>query len=190
MRKIPTLFVRDQATNLVIPEVSPAAIALGWDDSPSWRATQKHDGTCCLVRNGVLYKRYDAKHGKTPPAGFEPAQEAADPITGHWPGWLRVGDEPDSRYHREAFGEGLNWPDGTYELVGPKIQGNPEKMDTHLLIPHGSAALHDAPRDFDGLRAYLLEHDIEGIVWHRKDGAMVKAKGKDWGLKRGGAHHA
>ena len=31
--------------------------------------------TCGLVRDGRLYKRYDAKQGKTPPAGFEPAQD-------------------------------------------------------------------------------------------------------------------
>ncbi len=36
-------------------------------------ATRKYDGTCCMVRHGKLFKRYDAKAAKTPPIGFEPA---------------------------------------------------------------------------------------------------------------------
>lgn len=35
-----------------------------------------------------------------------------------------------------------------------------------------------------GLRSYLANKDIEGIVWHHPDGRMVKIKGKDFGLKR------
>lgn len=144
-------------------------------------ATRKFDGTCCMVRNGRLYKRYDAKHGKTPPVGFEPAQEP-DPKTGHWPGWLPVGDGPEDRWHREAFkGDEL---DGTYELCGPKLQGNPEGYTTHVLVRHGAEALPEEPRDYASIREFLAKANIEGIVWHHPDGRMVKIKAKDFGLKR------
>lgn len=67
-----------------------------------------------------------------------------DPITGHWPGWILVGDGPEDRWHREAF-TGKE-QDGTYELCGPKVQGNPERFERHVLVPHGKEVLEDAPR--------------------------------------------
>jgi hypothetical protein len=142
-----------------------------------------------MVRGGKLYKRYDAKQGKTPPAGFEPAQDY-DPVTGHMPGWILVNDGPEDRWHREAFAAWPDAPDGTYELCGPKIQANPEGYQTHQLIPHGlpqASWVADAPRDFDGIREYLRTRNIEGIVWHHPDGRMVKIKTKDFGIKRGGS---
>ena len=180
MQKIISLFQRNyDGDRLVRNEIVPGA---EWVVSGEGVATQKLDGTCCMIRGGKLYKRFDAKHGKTPPAGFVAAQDP-DPVTGHWPGWIAVGPGPEDRYHREAF---CNMGDGTYELIGPKIQGNPEGVSEHVLIPHGSIVLEDAPRDFDGLKAYLDGRDIEGIVWHHPDGRMVKIKGKDFGFKRGG----
>ena len=133
-----------------------------------------------MVRGGKLYKRYDAKAGKTPPPSWEPAQEP-DPITGHHPGWLPVTDGPEDRAFREAD---LPGEDGTYELIGPKVQGNPERSPEHVLVRHGGVELAGVPRDFAGIRAYLAAHDIEGIVWHNSDGRMVKIKTKDFGLKR------
>ena len=75
--------------------------------------------------------------------------------------------------------------DGTYELCGPKVQGNPERLGRHFLVAHATAdRLADCPRDFEGLKAYLAGHDIEGVVWHRENGEMVKIKKKDFGLRR------
>jgi len=190
VQKIISLFQRNyDGDRLVRNEVVPGA---EWVLAGEGTATRKFDGTCCMVRAGKLYKRYDAKHGKTPPEGFEPAQEA-DPVTGHLPGWLPVGDGPDDRWHREAWansadpekpaGVAVGLPDGTYELVGPKVQGNPEGFARHTLIPHG-AELLQAPRDYDGLKAAFVDADIEGIVWHHSDGRMVKIKAKDFGIKR------
>ncbi|MGZ3716063.1 MAG: hypothetical protein ACXVA4_11645, partial [Ktedonobacterales bacterium] len=149
-------------------------------------------GTSCRFRDGVLNKRYDAKAGRTPPANFEPAQEDADPVTGHLPGWLPVNhDSPEDRWHHEAFCYAMDQGPlitGTYELVGPKIQGNPEKLARHVLIPHGIHVLSDVPCTFDGLRTYLAEQDIEGIVWWRNlidpHCDKVKLKKKDFGFAR------
>lgn len=181
MKKVISLFQRNYSGDrLVRNEVVTGA---EWVLAGEGVATRKWDGTCCMMRNGDLYKRYDAKHGKTPPAGFEPAQDP-DPVTGHWPGWIKVSsDKPDDKWHMEAR-SATALPDGTYELCGPKIQGNPEGFRSHVLVPHGQQQLLDVPRDFDGLFAYLSSNNIEGIVWHHPDGRMVKIKAKDFGIKR------
>lgn len=197
MKKIISLYQRNYETDrLVRDEVVPGA---EWVLAGEGVATRKYDGTCCLVNDGRLYKRYDAKKGKTPPASFVPAQPEPDPISGHWPGWLPVGDGPEDQHHREAWTAEGRCPlaDGTYELCGPKVQGNAEWLCEHLLIPHGCDLLPDVPRDYAGIKAYLAEHDIEGIVWWRNnDGGcysdentdcdMVKIKAKDFGIERGG----
>lgn len=136
-----------------------------------------------MVRGGILYKRYDVKQGKTPPPGFEPAQDY-DPITGHMPGWIQVEPaNPADKWHAEAPLAGL--PDGTYELCGPKVQGNPEGFPTHTLVRHGAHPLPSAPRAFAALREYFAVAGVEGVVWHHPDGRMVKIKAKDFGIRRG-----
>lgn len=187
MQKIISLFQRDyDGDRLVRDEIEPGA---EWVIAGEGKPTQKIDGTCCLIRRGTLYKRYEVKRGKKPPAGFEPACEP-DPNTGKQQGWVAVGDGPGDRWHREALDLGVNshglpLQDGTYELIGPKIQGNPEAVEEHVLTPHGATILVDVPRTFVEIREYLATHDIEGIVWHHDDGRMVKIKGNDFGIKRG-----
>lgn len=175
MKKIISLFKRNYETDhLVRDEVVEGA---EWVLAGEGVATRKYDGTCCMVRDGKLYKRHEVKPGKTPPQGFEPANEV-DQKTGKQQGWLLVGDGPEDQYHREAFD---GQADGTYELVGPKIQGNPENMPTHTLISHAEAlVMSDFPRDFEGIRAALRDAPIEGVVWHHPDGRMVKIKRKDF----------
>lgn len=186
MKKIITLFQRNyDGDHLVRDEVVPGA---EWVLAGEGVATRKWDGTCCLVREGRLYKRYDVKRGKTPPVGWEPSQPEADPVTEHWPGWLAVSEGPDDRWHREAWEtQKEELRDGTYELVGPKVQGNPEGYQIHLLIMHGVHQFADEaapPRTFEALKSWLRSLDIEGIVWHHPDGRMVKIKKRDFGLKR------
>jgi len=180
MEKIITLFQRNyDGDRLVRDEVVPGA---EWVLAGEGIATRKWDGTACLVRAGCLYKRYDARSGKAPPANFVPAQPEPDPVSGHWPGWVPVGDGPEDRWHREAWAQ--DTPDGTYELIGPRVQGNPEGLSAHALVPHGADPLPDAPREFDALRQYLQGTNIEGIVWHHPDGRMVKLKARDFGIRR------
>lgn len=180
MKKIISLFQRNyDGDRLVRNEVVPGA---EWVLAGEGVATRKWDGTCCMIRDGKLFKRYEVKKGKTPPPDFEPANDV-DENTGKQQGWRPVGEGPEDAYHREAFTG--NEPDGTYELVGPKIQGNPETFPFHQLIPHGKHNIA-APRGFDELREWFSnpERDIEGIVWWHEDGRMVKIKAKDFGFTR------
>lgn len=183
MKKIISLYKRNyEGDRLVRDEVTPGA---EWVINGEGVATRKIDGTSCLIKNGQLFKRYDAKNGKTPPVGFEPAQEP-DPVTGHWPGWLLVGEGPNDKYHREAWDREptLMYASGTWELCGPKIGGNPENLPRHVLIKHGVEKYEDCPRTFDALKEWFADKDIEGVVWHHPDGRMVKIKKKDFGLSR------
>lgn len=184
MKKIISLFERDYNGNRLV--VNKIVSGAEWVSAGEGVATRKYDGTCCMIKGGLLYKRYDAKNGKQPPYGFIPAQDP-DPITGHWPGWIEVGNGAEDKYHREAFD---NLPDsykdrpGTYELVGPKIQGNPEGYVDHRLICHDEAQILFPPTDYEKLKEWFVGKDIEGIVWHHPDGRMVKIKAKDFGIKR------
>lgn len=201
MKKIISLFKRNyQGDRLVYDEVVEGA---EWVQRDEGIATVKYDGTCCMMKSGKLYKRYDRKRRKGVPrskspfdiSDFKDAPEdwvaAQDPdlITGHWPGWLPVGDGPEDKYHREAIDPSL--PDGTYELCGPKISSgkdvgvNPEDLPEHSLLPHGKDKLDDVPTTFNKVREWLsINNFIEGIVWHHPDGRMVKIKCKDFGIQR------
>lgn len=182
MQKIISLFQRNyDGDRLVRDEVTPGA---EWVIAGEGVATRKWDGTCCKIENGFLYKRYDAKKGKMPPDGFMPAQDP-DPITGHWPGWLKVGAGPEDKWFREGFEYTIDPTDGTYELIGPRINGNKEDWPHHELIKHGLDKVY-FPKgvSFDSLKTALGELPYEGIVWHHADGRMVKIKAKDFGYKR------
>lgn len=181
MNKIPTIFVRDMSKQ-------PALVTPVWVEGCEWVrdgegvSTCKYDGTSCLVRDGKLYKRRELRPGDTAPADFESL--GTDENTGKTVGWVPVGEGPEDRYHREGFDRLLTRVDGTYELMGPKVQGNKSGLVHHALIRHADAYRYDdVPRDFDGLKAWLTEHQIEGVVWHHPDGRMAKIKRRDFGLK-------
>ena len=184
MKKIPTLFERDwngdrsRVVNVVHPSCE-------WVLAGEGTATRKIDGTCCMIRNGKLYKRQEFKSGQEVPSDFEEA--GLDTETGKRVGWRPVGEGPEDKWHREGFTNLDEKIDGTYELVGPHTQKNPEKYDKEALVPHTIATLglpDVPPRDFEGLKEYLAGKDIEGIVFHHPDGRMAKIKKRDFGLKR------
>ena len=181
MKKIPSVFKRDyEGTRLVTNEI---VLGCEWVLNGEGIATEKHDGTACMIRDNKLYKRYDAKKGKAHPVTWEPCEAEPDKETGHWPGWLPVGAGPEDKWHRQAFAKPTKWQNGTYELIGPKVQSNPYGLTEHRLVPHGLVSLDDAPRTFDLIKDYLAEHSIEGIVWHHPDGRMAKIKRKDFGFE-------
>lgn len=179
MKKIPSLFKRNyEGDRLVYDEVVEGS---EWVINGEGVATVKWDGTSVMIKDGTMHKRYDAKNGKTPPVGFIAAQEP-DEKTGHWPGWIPcVAENPADKWHFDAVQLKAYIPDGTYELVGPKVQGNPYGLSVHDLFLHGDDLIHGCPRDFEGIKAYLKKHDhLEGVVWHHEDGRMVKIKRKDF----------
>jgi hypothetical protein len=191
LKKIISLFKRDYSgePRLVYNEVVPGA---EWVEDGEGIATEKFDGTAALIKNGKIYKRYDRKPGREAPEGWEPCEEKPDEVTGHWPGWVPVDPtNPNDKYFYEAADniEEVIWYrrvaqiDGTYELVGPKINKNPYRLEKHFFWKHGSEEIKDAPRDFDGLKQFFINRNsIEGIVWHHPDGRMVKIKRRDFGL--------
>lgn len=183
MKKIPTIFDRDWNgdRSRVVNQPHPACT---WVFAGEGVATMKLDGTCCLVRDGALYKRRELRKGETAPPGFELADQ--DEETGKSVGWLPVGGGPEDRWHREAFSGIAAWSDGTYELIGPKVQGNPEGATLHSLIAHSETPVFkELPaRTFDAIRDWLNGRDIEGIVFHHPDGRMGKIKLRDFGLRR------
>lgn len=177
MKKIPTIFVRDMTKQ-------PALVTPEWKAGCEWVrdgegiATVKMDGTSCLVRAGKLYKRRELKEDQPAPPDFEQAD--FDEETGKTVGWVPVTDDPNDRWHREAF---TSQDDGTYELVGPKIQGNKESWPHHMLVRHGVQPIVADPRTFDDIKAWLADQHIEGLVWHHPDGRMAKIKRRDFGYK-------
>lgn len=189
MKKIPTLFEREFSDHKVIsckPIVTPG---LEWVLKGEGIATVKYDGSCCAMINGIFYKRYDAKKGKQPPVGAIPCQPEPDPITGHWPHWVKVDrDNPADKWFLAAFDESRISGDldvtidATYEAIGMHFQGNPYNMGIDLLIKHGDSVILKCPRSYDGIYAYLLKHNIEGIVFWKDDKPRCKIKRSDFGI--------
>lgn len=180
MKKIPTIFKRNPKNmHEILNEHHPSC---DWIFKGEGVATRKYDGTCTLIENGKYYKRREIKKGKTPSDDFKEVE--FDPITGKSVGWVPVdSDSKEDKWHMEAFDPSL--PDGIYELIGPKIQGNPEKAEGHILIRISDAEQYmEVPRNFDGIAEWLKEKDIEGIVFHHPDGRMGKIKKRDFGQKR------
>lgn len=209
MKKTPSLFKRDYEGNrFCTREVVEGS---EWVLTGEGVATLKIDGTSCLVHDGKLYRRYDRKLNKkaqrrkrsghkgpwaeadfkVPPEGFEPCEPEPNQHTGHWPGWVPVGEGPQDQYHREAFHNSQQvaeqhheaFQDGTYELVGPAVQGNPYRLSKHVLWRHGAVVLTLPTLTFEGIRDYLEGFRCEGIVWHHPDGRLVKIKRRDFGFE-------
>lgn len=187
MKKIPTIFERDwngdRSRVIDLPHKDCA-----WVFAGEGVATRKIDGTCCMIRDGRLYRRREMKQQQKPPSDFEAAEFDAE--TGKTVGWVPVGNGPEDKWHRAAL-YSFNpdhYPDGTYELIGPHVQGGAEALDSpeERLVNHRDPRLMlgAVPRTFDALRAWLTDTDIEGIVFHHSDGRMAKIKLRDFGLMR------
>lgn len=188
MKKTPTLFKRDfnSREKLVIDELTEGS---EWVINGEGVATQKLDGTCCFIKDGILFKRREVKRGGVLPEGFIPAQEP-DKITGDYVGWIKVGASNEDEYFREAFALKApnEWHNGTYELLGEKINKDMEHIGRpHLLWKHSEALIIcNVPTNFVALKEWIGRKnlDIEGVVWHHPDGRMVKIKKRDFGFKR------
>lgn len=207
MKKIPTLFEREYENHKVVnitdrltkPEFQDIL-----DNPTKYFWTVKFDGTCCCVMDSLVYKRYDAKLGKKAPEGAIPCCDP-DPVTSHHPHWVPVHyNDPADKYISEAFLHVLlpasdefkvndddtitvNLADGTYEAIGPKINGNPYGFASnysHLVIKHGMTRAIAFPRNwhatFEDIK-YCLQHSaLEGYVIWDDEKPICKIKRSDF----------
>lgn len=186
MKKIPTLFERVFENHRKVGINNVVASGMEWVLAGEGVSTEKIDGSCCAVIDGVFYKRYDAKKGKTPPANAIACCEP-DPVTGHWPHWEPVtADDRGSIWYLKAYeNAGCPTEDGTYEAIGPHFRSNPYKLEEDILEKHRIRVLEDVPRSFDGIRDYLAAHYIEGIVFWKDGQPQCKIKRSDFGFDWG-----
>jgi hypothetical protein len=189
MKKIPTLFTRIFEGRKIVgitEDITP-----GCEDAfYRGEATIKIDGSCCAIIDGELYKRYDAKKGKKPPIDAVPCCEP-DPVTGHWPHWVKVdSNNPSDKWFYEAFNNSfekarkngkLPLSDGTYEAVGPHFNGNPYGLCDDILEPHGVIKI-GLNRTFEAVKVFLENNYVEGLVFWLDGEPVCKIKRSDFGL--------
>lgn len=184
MRKIPTVFQREPDDRWkVIDKVTPGC---EWVLAGEGQATRKYDGVCVMLDSeGMWFRRREIKKGKPIPDDFVEADY--DEVTGKRQGWVPM--DPQGYLHPFLDALEVNgdheWTPGTYELVGPKVNGNPEKLERHDLRMHRLAERAFLPDllDYKTCKRViedLAEHGWEGIVWHHPDGRMAKLKARDF----------
>ena len=133
MKKMKTLFKRQFENHKIAKCLNEVEPECQWVlDGEGW-ATEKIDGTCCLIKDGQIYQK--------------------------------------------------ELENGTYELIGPHINANPYNLKEDILVKHGSTILENVPREYEGIKQYLKEHYIEGIVFYRGNGEMCKIKRSDFNFE-------
>ena len=190
MKKIPTLFKREFEGHRIVNVLPETIEGMEWVLNGEGIATVKIDGACCAIINGEFYKRYDAKKGKPVPDGAIKCQEEADPITGHLPCWVKVDvNDPADKWFIKAE-KHVNYTNTqlsefrTYEAIGKHFNGNPYNLDYDTLIPHGEEII-EVERTFEGIKKYLENNYIEGIVFWKDGEPKCKIKRSDFGFKWG-----
>ncbi len=177
MKKIPTLFERDANDRRYVTEaVTPGCERVFGPDAV---ATLKWDGTCVMLDASGWWFRRELKPGKTVAGEFIPVE--TDPVTGKTFGWEKESSAGFGPLLDEALrnaDDGAIVP-GTYELCGPKINGNPEGLASHGLFPHGARILSECPRDAQGIRDFVSQMEGEGIVWWADGEPVAKLKRRD-----------
>lgn len=186
MKKIPTLFTRIYENHRIVDikdEITP-----GCEEAfKNGIATVKIDGACCAIIDGTFYKRYDAKKGKKPPEGAIPCCDP-DPVTGHWPHWVKIDDNnPSDKWFMQAkhiteMSIEYDLPDGTYEAIGLHFQNNPYGLFTDMLVQHGKA-IANVGRTFESVSNWLNEHKEEGLVFWLNGEPICKIKRTDFGYE-------
>lgn len=191
MKKIPCLFNIDRVEHVVLNEVNPKAAFLL--EIPGAKATIKRDGTATMLReDGAWFARRAVKPGKATPVGF--IAEETDAVTGITFGWEPVAASGMAKFHRKALANIDFAPEaGTFELCGPKINGNPENLTEDWLFPHGGEEPGNFPEIWEIAEhahdpmGFLFpffekfrEGGIEGVVWWVDGVPAVKARVKDF----------
>ncbi|MCP4540171.1 MAG: hypothetical protein GY832_23785 [Chloroflexi bacterium] len=182
MEKIACLLVRDfdKPNTMCSDEINREC---QWVVDGEGIPTIKWDGTAVMFRDGDFFKRRMVRKDKHEPKGFEVCTK--DERTGKRFGWIPVDEDPTNVHHRKALEVHGFQPDGTYELCGPKVQGNPQGLSDIQFMKHGAAVVEDPPVEFTiaALAAWFESHDMEGVVWWHKDGRKCKIRAGDVGVK-------
>lgn len=195
MKKIKRIFKADpENRSLVTKEINEG---MEWvfngNSYPRW----KRNGLPCAIIKGVFYKRLqvDSLSGLVPDNAIKVDE---DKFTNKIIYWVPILNTPENKYFLEALERfkqdhkfwldnlgGL--ADGTYELCGPKIQGNKENLSKHILLPHNSVPVHwDVEVTYDNLKEYFMKYPrVEGFVfYHKMDSSLMgKIRRKDFRLK-------
>lgn len=230
MKKIPSLFERDHSTGQkgapVTGRINPGTEWALVDEDVV--ARRQWDGTCVRLvlladvpdatplehrsTVGALTRRMVRPGGRAP-LGFIP--EETDPNSGKTFGWepaaassywpliqeAELHEGTSDYFDMHITGKSGLLP-GTYELVGPKIQANAERLREHRLERHDTAT--EMPRRLWGLNdvhlaavreagqiPLRLDHAAasieicastlgwEGVVFHHPDGRRAKLKASD-----------
>ena len=186
MRKISTIFERDWNGNRKVLD----KLVVDFDFTTAL-ATEKLDGTNVrlTVRNHSLVRLEKRRN----PDKIQKIKGINEP-------WYVDADEfdPSDKFIWEAARNTdlSQVPDGEWsgEAVGPKIQGNPLKLEAHTVVLFSSPEVrerlihHNVPTGYRELKEWLSlqksvfgnDCGIEGIVWHHPNGDMVKIKVKDF----------
>lgn len=195
MEKIPTLFVRDSAD----PRHVTRMVTRGceWVIRGEGIPTRKWDGTCVMYDGESWWARREVKPGKHAPDDFK-VVVPRDNREGTSIGWVPAETSGFWKYLAEALDErgGPEIAPGTYELVGPKINGNPEGMLFHCIARHGEYLVSHMPDSMSDIpigtsivpggpyaltlapTAFTDPYDLisqasalgwEGIVWYHPD---------------------
>ena len=187
MKKIPTCFERKFDGHRIIDVLPNFHCGICKDAVENGIATLKLDGSACMIKGGELYKRYDYKPGRKLPADAIPCKETPDIITGHFPHWVKcVRSNAADIHFFEAFdnyskSHALHHSGDTFEAIGKSFNGNPYHLSNNILVPHGTIEL-DVPRTFEGIKKFLQENYIEGIVFWKDCEPTCKIKRSDFGL--------
>ncbi|MDQ0381741.1 hypothetical protein [Amycolatopsis thermophila] len=184
MEKIPTLFERDERFHVIDRPRAECA----WVFEGAGVGTEKLDGTNVrlTVRSGQLVRVEKRRN----PSKAQKRQGIVD-------GWYADAREESAEdkwiLAAAAATDVSTWPDGEHscEALGPRIQGNPLALSSHVCVPFDLRApvIPDVPRGYAELRDFLatLEsrfapgHLAEGIVFHHADGRRAKIKRTDFG---------
>lgn len=203
MKKIPSVFQRLERSSLVNTANVTPECAWVFLHNEHLLLTIKRDGTpvrwineCWLQRRTLKSKLDPGMEGIVKPLDFSPCQ----PYPGYddeskqweWPGWVPletqfkalVDEAVGNRGRMKAEEDGQ-----TFELCGPKVNGNPEGLTIHHLYTHGGEPIlfnpsSARPHSAEELVAVVTAIQNEGLVIYEGCGQMrmAKVKRRDFGL--------
>jgi hypothetical protein len=199
MQKIPLLFKTDEQRKYVIPEVNVEAVF----EEPTI-AHRKYDGTCMYFDGIDWFARRQVKNYSNGINALDFEMVEYDSITDKAFGWEPVARSPFFKAWQEAMikqpldcdildtRDGMYEP-GTYELLGPKINGNPEQIKGHRLMPHSRAQqlgdiqmlelelVQDPEQAYAELKRVLFYLPVEGVIFKDRGlKPLAKLRRKDF----------